>query len=180
MWMDDWSSWYITHHPRQKMKVPQFSSIHPWVAYIIIDLPHIYTHRWIDRVVNTSMTGWISWYITHHPRQEQEVCQFSYIHPWYILRVLCGQYACYYLSWLLVQWCINLTHPPIDGLTWVSTPVCMIGVHGTSHTTQDKSKKCASVHPSMQVHLWSVDNFVEGTPNKWNIEKRRYQRNVLM
>ena len=28
--MNGWSAWYITHHPRQRMKVTQCSSIHPW------------------------------------------------------------------------------------------------------------------------------------------------------
>ena len=63
---------------------------------------------------------------------------------------------CDSLAWLHVQWCINLTHEHIDELRVVSTLVWMIGVHGTSHTNQGNSKKCASVLPSMLVQPWSV------------------------
>ena len=65
-----------------------------------------------------------------------------------ILWVLCDQYGCDPLVWLLIQWCINLTHVPKDGLTAVSTPVWIVGAHGTSYTIQGRWWKCPSFHPS--------------------------------
>ena len=96
---------------------------------------------WID--------GWIPWHIIHQPRWRMKVLKFSSIHPWYILGVLCGQYACDPLDWLPVQWCINLTHGYIGGLKGVLKPIWMIGVHGISHTNQGNSKKYASFYPSI-------------------------------
>ena len=120
--IDSWSSWYTTHHTRQRMKVPQFSSIYPWnilrdvwsvwmwppclFTCAIVYQPHPCIHWWIDRGVNIYIDGWSSWYITHHPRQRTKVPKFFYltIYLWYILWILCGQYGCDPLAWLLVQW----------------------------------------------------------------------------
>ena len=119
------------------------------VACTMANQPHPWTHWWIERGVKTYRCGWSSWYITHHPRQRMKVPQFSFIHTWYILCILCGQYGCDPLDWLPVQWCINLIHAYIDEFRGVSTHVCMVGSHSTSHTIQEGlSKKCASFHPS--------------------------------
>ena len=58
------------------------------------------------------------------------------------------------LAWLLAQRYANLTHVSTDELRGVSTPVCLIGVHGSAHTIQCKSKKYASSVSSMLVHPW--------------------------
>ena len=65
------------------------------VACTMVYQPHVCIHLWIESDVNTYMDDSSSWCITHHP-------QFSSIHPWYIISVLCGQYTCDPLAWLLV------------------------------------------------------------------------------
>ena len=71
----------------------------------------------------------------HIPTKAKARSVSVFFHPyWSILEVLCGQYGCYPHVWLLVQWCINLTHVPSHEFGGVSTPVWMVGVHGTSHT----------------------------------------------
>ena len=67
-----------------------------------------------------------------------------------ILWVLCSQYGCDPLTWLLVH-CINLTHAPIDELRGLSTPVWMVGAHGISHTIQGRGWMCPSFHLSTHV-----------------------------
>ena len=89
-----------------------------------------------------------------------KVPQFTFIHCWYILWMLCGQYGCNPIVLLLVQWYINLTHVSIHELMEVSTLVWMVGAHGTSHTIQgmSRSKKCASFCPT-----------IHGTSFKWYV-----------
>jgi hypothetical protein len=94
--MDDWSSWCITHHPIQRLKIWQFSSIHagPSLEYCVasIDMTPLLCclcicvstwpmHPQTDWEGCQDLSGWWStWYIIHHPRQEQEVRQFYFIH----------------------------------------------------------------------------------------------------
>ena len=188
------------------------------VSYTMVDQPHPYIHRWIDRGVNTCMDDWSSLYITHHPRQEQEVLSFhpsthgilfrccvasmdvipllgclcngvstSFLYPlmdweggvkiytnvwssWYIThhqqkqRLKMSKFSFLHvhpsfgccvasmdvitlLGCLYNGVSINLTHTAIDGLTGVSIPVWMVGAHGTSYTIQGRGWKCPSFHP---------------------------------
>ena len=79
--MDGWSSWYITHHQMQRLKVCLFL-VHPlgivwlvciwsscFVAYVMVDQHNPTTHYRIESGVNTCMDVWSSWYIIHYPRQ---------------------------------------------------------------------------------------------------------------
>ena len=88
--------------------------------------------------------------VHHTPSAKAEAENVSVFFPpcSSILWVLCDQYGCDPLVWLLIQWCINLTHVPKDGLTAVSTPVWIVGAHGTSYTIQGRWWKCPSFHPS--------------------------------
>ena len=58
--------------------------VHPWsivwpvcmwplcfVDCVVVYQPHPCTHRYIERGANACINGWSSWYITHHPMQEQ-------------------------------------------------------------------------------------------------------------
>ena len=54
-------------------------SSHRLVACATLYQPHIYIWWWIEWDANTCMDGWISWYIAHSSRQEQDVRQFPYI-----------------------------------------------------------------------------------------------------
>ena len=99
----------MLHHTSSKVEdtsVSVFihlSMVHPsgvvWPVWMISpclvgctmgDQPHTYIDWWIERGANTCMDDWSSWYTTQHPRQEQEMYQFSSIHPCHILVVLCG------------------------------------------------------------------------------------------
>ena len=62
----------------------------------------------------------------------------------------------WFLDLLLVQWCINLTHAPTDGLRELSKSIWMTRIQGTSYTIPGKSKKCASFLSSMLVHPWRI------------------------
>ena len=83
------------------------------------------------------MYEWLE-FMVHYTPPKTKVSQFSSIYPWKIHGVLYGQYVCDPLVWLLMQWCINITHEPIDELIGVSTHAWIIGAHGSSHTTQGK------------------------------------------
>ena len=90
-WIHGWDN--TTSKARASASFNQSMVVCPWsvvwpvwtwspclVAHIVVYLPHPYTYRWIEKSVNTYMYDWSSWYITQHPRQEQDVCQFSSIH----------------------------------------------------------------------------------------------------
>ena len=106
------------------------------------------------------MDGWSPCYVKHHQRQEQKFCKFSSIHTWYILWVLCGQYAYGPFAWLFVQWCINLIRAHIKELRGVSTSVWVIEAHGTACTSQGRAKSAPVLINSHMVHplcvMWPV------------------------
>ena len=81
-----------------------------------------------------------------------KVPQFSSIHPWYILWILCDQYRCDPFPCLFVQWWTNLTNVSIDELRGMSIPVWMIRAHDISHTIKGNSKKCPSFHSFPMLH----------------------------
>ena len=112
-YMDDWSSWYITHHPWHKQEVSQVSCIYAGpsfgcyvatmdvapclIACAMVDHPHQYNHWWIDRIVNTWMDDWSLELMT----SARSVLVF--IHPcWSIRGVLSGQYGCDPLARFLI------------------------------------------------------------------------------
>ena len=149
--MDGWSSCYITYHVRQRMKVYQFSSIYPWhILQIWCDQyecdplgclcngrPTLYMHPWMIWEGCQHVNEW--WKLMVHAILYNVEAKHVrvFIHPcWPIIWVLCGQYGCDPLAWLLVQCHINLIHAS----TWQGCQHLMIGVHGTLyiHTTQCK------------------------------------------
>ena len=95
-YMDSWSPWYITHQPMQETEVCKFSPMHssPSLECCVSSMDVVPLLGCFYKGVSTShmpslMTGggcytcmgyWSSWHITHQPRQEQEVCQFSSIY----------------------------------------------------------------------------------------------------
>ena len=131
-------------------------------AWLIIQWCINPIHEHIDepRVVSTTI-----WMVeangTSHNTQgkKMKVPQFVSILPYTILGLLCGQYWCDILAWLLVQWCINPTHASIDEPRVVSTYVCgWLELMVMVHHTQSKARAGnvpGFIHPSM-VHPWSV------------------------
>ena len=141
--IDSWSSWYTTHHTRQRMKVPQFSSIYPWnilrdvwsvwmwppclFTCAMVYQPHPCIHWWIDRGLNIYIDGWSSWYITHHPRQRTKVPQFlsDHLPMVYPLDIV----------WPVWMWspclvaCTMVDQPYISTCWWIESGVntCMVG-----------------------------------------------------
>ena len=130
-----WSVWMLSHC---------------LVACDMVYQPYTCTYILMDggACQDVYLANWSSCYITHHPRKKFKVYQFSSIYPWHILWFFYGQYECDPLAWFLVEYCINLTHAPIDKLRGVSRCVCMIWAHGSSPTTQGRCQQCVSFHPS--------------------------------
>ena len=101
------------------------------------------THAHIDGLAWVSIPVWMVELhgISHTIQGRSKKCPSFYlvIHIWYISWVLCDQYGCDPLVWLLMQWYINLIHVPIDELRGgVSTPIWVVGAHGISHTIQGR------------------------------------------
>ena len=99
--------------------------------------------------------------MVHHTSSKAEAKRvLVFLHPCLSIHVvLCGQYGYDPLVWLVVQWCINLTHAPINELRGISTPRWIIEVHDTSDTNQDKVCQISLTHtgPSLECYVASMD-----------------------
>ena len=89
------------------------------LAWLLVQLYINPTYVPTDELID----GWSSWYITHHPRKEQEVCQFLSINAGPSLDYCVTSMDMTPLFWLIVQWQTNLTHEHIDELRGVPTHV---------------------------------------------------------
>ena len=109
-------------------------------------------HLLMNREWCQHLYGWLKLMLYHTPFKTVSKYVPVFFPPCSsIFWVLFGQYGCDPIAWLLVQWCINLTHVHTDGLKGVSTLVWMVGAHGTSHIIQGRGLKCPSFHPCTHV-----------------------------
>ena len=123
------------------------------------DEPTSPMHLWMRWEGCQHMQQWLEFMVHHTPCKVEAKHVPVFIHPWCpIICVLYIQYVFDPLAWLLVQWCINLTHALIHKLTMISIPVWiwMIGAHDTPHTIQGRWWKCLSILPSMMVDPWGA------------------------
>jgi len=108
-------------------------------------------HTFINLEGCQHLYGWLELMVQHTPfkaEYERKVSQFSFIHQWCILWVLCGHYVCGPLTWLLVQWCINITHRRIDEFP-CGVIICIDGWsswYNIHHPRQRMKGKCPSFH----------------------------------
>ena len=72
------------------------------------------------------MDGWLELMVHYISFKAEAESLPVFFHPcWSTLGVLCDQYqyGCDPIGWLFVQWCINPTHAPTDGLRGVSKSI---------------------------------------------------------
>ena len=117
--MNSWSSWYITHYPRQRLKVCQFSFIHagpsleycvasmyvtPLLCYLCNSISTSHMHPQIYWEGCQCLHWWLEFMVHHTPSHARARSVPVFIHPpMGHFVVLCGQYGCDSLDWLVVQ-----------------------------------------------------------------------------
>ena len=125
------------------------------VACTLANQPHPWNHWGIDKGAKTCTDDWCPWYITHHPRQRMKVPQFSFIHPWYILWIVCGKYGCDPLLGCLYNNRQTSTMYPL--VNWEGCQhlygLLEVMVHYTPSKAEAKSVQISSIYPGYILEL---------------------------